>query len=151
MSDNVLIFDIDGVLNRHGNVMEGSFAEPDCVKQFNRIVDATDCRLVCCSAWRHLVHGGSMTVQGFAALLRSHGIRGSLIDVTRESKDPEDGYEPRYKQIADWLKRPLATFKRYAILDDNAEAFGGRPGVRPDGSKGLTAEDADKVIAILNG
>jgi hypothetical protein len=157
--NDVLIFDVDGCLNRHGQTMQGHWAEPDCVAQFNRVVDETGCRLVCCSAWRYLVHHGYMSLQGFQTLLRTHGIHGELIDVTRPSYDEQnrgqwggnEGSEPRYLQIADWLKRNGDKYERYAICDDNPEAFGGRPGVRPAPDVGITEINADQLISILKG
>lgn len=157
-ASKILFLDIDGVLNRHGETTSTAtgFVDPACVAAFNRIVAACDPKIVICSAWRYLVHNGYMTVRGLATMLRTHGVQGDVIDVTRESRDVQpEGWlstggidEPRWRQIADWLKKPLVQVASYCIIDDAGHAFGGRPGVRP--VNGLTAEDAETAIEVLN-
>jgi hypothetical protein len=160
----LVFLDIDGVLNDY----ERSWREvpdynpefvPTCVQNFNRIIRETEARIVLSSSWRHLIHAGHMSLHGFQTLLRSHGVRGELIGWTR----PDLCEEPRWKQIADWLRSPnhegtagesrsrLAGRKveRYCIIDDDHEAFGGRPGVQTAGGMGLTEADADAAIEIL--
>jgi hypothetical protein len=52
-------------------------------------------------------------------------------------------------EISDWLKVNKGVCSGYCILDDDPEAFGGRPGVLVAGMKGLTTEDAAMAIEIL--
>lgn len=128
--------------------------EPRCVAEFNRIVTATDAKLVISSSWRNLVHGGRMNLLGFETMLRTHGIRGEVIGVTRASReDNEEGREPRSMQIADWLREtrtPSLDYRAICILDDDPTAFGHMPGVQTNGT-GLTSADADLAIHILTG
>ena len=153
----LIFLDLDGVLNAY-QPFSGSVPEynpeifPRCVRNFNRIIRQTEARIVLSSAWRHLIHFQHMSLHGFQTLLRTHGVKGELIGYTRA----DEGEEPRWRQIADWLKDPRhhkgghkIDVSMYAILDDTSEAFGGRPGVQTDGTKGLTVKDANKVIRIL--
>ena len=157
MNYRLLFVDVDGVLNGHERSWRDvpdydPQIEPRCVKAFNRIVRATECKLVLSSAWRNLIWQGHMSVYGFERMLCSHGVRGHLISCTRSSGDDE-----RWKEIAAWLDEPdwtrvtyrRGTVERYCILDDCSDAFGGRPGVRTNGWCGMTDEDADKAIEIL--
>ena len=154
----LVFLDIDGVLNdfeRSWGAVPDYNPEfvPRCVQNFNRIIRATEARIVLSSSWRHLIVFGHMSLNGFSVLLRSHSVRGHLIGHTREEAASESS-EPRWQQIADYIKTHREAnadgIERYCILDDCSDAFGGRPGVRTDGSTGLTAADADLAIEILN-
>lgn len=152
----IIFLDMDGVLNAY-QPFSGSVPEynpeifPKCVRAFNRIIRHTDARIVLSSAWRNLIHFQHMSLHGFGIMLRTHGVKGELIGYTRA----DEGDEPRWRQIADWLKDPRLQggqkieVSRYAILDDTSEAFGGRPGVQTNGAVGLSVKDANKVIRIL--
>ena len=152
MKHPIIFLDIDGVLNSFGDKWPPGEPRPqielDCVKNFNAIIDATDARIVLSSSWRYLIFNGHLSLLGFGLLLRSHGIHGALVGHTR--RDLEDD-EERWRQIADWLKEHSGEHGRYCILDDYPDAFGGRPGVRTDNAKGLTAEDAQTAIGLLRG
>lgn len=139
---NIIFLDIDGTLNRFGR----EDFEPACVAALNRIIAVTSARVVLSSSWRYKVHQGHTDLAGLATILRVQGgVRGELIDVTRG----DEGDESRWRQIADWLKSPVVKIDRYCILDDDSDAFGGRPGVRTKSYVGLTEADADAAIRIL--
>lgn len=115
--------------------------------RLNQIIDQSDCEnLVISSSWRHLVLNGHMDLLGFQAMLKSHGIKGKVIGVTR-SRDADDR-EPRWCQISDFLKGNEG-IERYCIIDDDPSAFGGRPGVLVDGWIGLTDEDVNSAVEVL--
>jgi hypothetical protein len=82
----LLFLDIDGVLNAHESdpdVLCGPIFR-DKVRLLNRILRATDAKVVLSSAWRYIVHRGEATLQGMDWLLRSHGMLANrLIGVTR--------------------------------------------------------------------
>jgi hypothetical protein len=142
---NLIVLDIDGVLNRHQN---GRDFEPDCCAALSRILYATRASIVISSTWRGLIRMGDFSLAGFERMLRSHGIRGgSVIGYTRASRSGET----RAMEIGDWLKenRSPTGERRICILDDDQDAFGGRPGVLVNGRVGLTEADADEAIAIL--
>lgn len=155
LADHRIIFlDIDGVLND----WERSWSEipdyhpsilPRCVIALNRIIRATEAKLVLSSSWRGLITQGDMSLNGFQVMLRSHGVNAYLIGHTRN-----EGDEYRWQEIAAWLRKPMwgphkIKVHRYAIIDDDPDAFGKRPGVRTAGGKGLTEADADRVIELL--
>jgi hypothetical protein len=165
----IIFLDVDGVLNKFGtygawsaDIQASNYTpqlEPANVIAFNQIVVATGAKIVLSSSWRHFVHNGHMDLYGFQVLLQSHGVKGRLIDVTRPEADVDDQWEPRWQQIADWLKNPMSFWDDpegkkvavdgYCILDDNPEAFGGRPGIQTNGAIGLTLENAVDAIEIL--
>lgn len=155
----LIFMDIDGVLNDMASLQSLAF-EPRInqifVAPFNRIIEQTGADLVITSTWRGHIIEGDMTIAGFNVLLRSHGVRGQVIGHTRETLRDDDSVigsrnEPRWHQIADWIRdNTREEFYRYCILDDDPNAFGGRPGVQTNG-RGLTWHDAEMAIEILQG
>lgn len=145
----LIIFDIDGPLNG-GSIHDGRHFLPECVAALNKIIYATGAKLVISSTWRGLIENKHMDYYGFGKMLRSWGIRGA--DVIGHTR-PSQSNEPRWMQIRDWLKenRSPDGIRKICILDDDPDAFGGRPGVRTAGGVGLTEADADAAIEILNG
>jgi hypothetical protein len=145
----IIFLDIDGTINRTliGEPEFNSF----CIAALNRIIEATGAKLVLSSSWRYKILNGGMSLQEFARdLLEPAGVCGQLIGYTRENAATlDDEPEPRWRQIADWLRQPPHPIERYCILDDDPDAFGGRPGVRTDRRTGLTEADADAAIEIL--
>lgn len=133
----IAFLDIHGVLGRNAAPKLGEREiEPACVAEFNRIVDETGAKIVLTSSMRGLIHGAHMDLHGFSALLRTHGVHGTLFGLTDEN--PED--VPRWRLIVRWLSRHQ--HGRWVILDDHPDAY---PEV------GLTAADADAAIAWLVG
>lgn len=150
----LIFLDIDGVLNDELTGLyqstDGYWPEikPDCVKAFNRIIRATEAKIVLSSSWRYHILNGNMSLHGFFVLLRSHGVRGELVGHTRESSD---SLEPRWIQIKDWLKDNRSDeFRRCCILDDDPSAFGGIVSGVQTGNGGLTDANAAEAIALLN-
>jgi hypothetical protein len=167
----VLFLDIDGVLNGHewDDEAKSCNIRRECVKHLNRVVRETGCRIVLSSAWRYMIHGGAMTLTGFAYMLRTHGLTGAtrlIIGLTRkddESVDPIDRkLDERARQIKDWLEWwnedaqirasvGLDNATRFVAVDDEDHGFAahGIPAVITDGGKGMTDADADRVIAMF--
>jgi hypothetical protein len=151
----VVFLDIDGVLNGHEFLVESRSCKIDraCVERLNRILKATDARIVLSSAWRYMVHGHAMTLQGFQYMLQTHGMVGSvngservIVDVTCRDQDLAD----RPDQIRAWLEACAPHDEwRYVILDDGDFVWGDLNIIQTDGSKGLTDEDAERAIASL--
>lgn len=166
----VLFLDIDGVLNAHEfdeSVMCGQIHK-DKVELLNRVLLETDAKIVLSSAWRYLVHRGEMNLRGMEWLLRSHGVLADrLIGITRPDTMHNGEYNgvpgtwpvhnERGQQITDWLHTSIgmvgAKPALYAVVDDLDLGIidAGHPLVLTDGTKGLHAEDCDRLIAILNG
>ena len=151
----ILVLDVDGCLNGHELNQAGVCGiRPECVAQLNRVIEKTDCQLVISSAWRYLIHSGSMTVVGFERLLQTHGVNAyqRIAGITRQDANLSDKHE-RGKQIRDWLSGAMGV-ERYAVIDDDDDEIGipeaGHPFVKTDGKVGLTEADADRLIELLN-
>lgn len=141
----VLFLDIDGVCNcattaqRHRGVIG---IDPFMALLVGRIVEATDCKIVLSSSWRHWEEGRDEVRRQVW----------DFIDVTPSmpksggAEDMERGFE-----IQDWLDRhPEVT--KFAILDDDSDML---PEQKPSFFKtswqtGLTEEIAKQVIDHLN-
>jgi len=151
---NIIFLDIDGVLND----FERSWRDvpdycpdivPRCVVNLNKIIRATEAKLVLSSSWKALITQGHMTVYGFERLLQTHGVRSWLLAHTPHLEGE------RWGEIDAWLNAPWQISKkpveidRYCILDDYGDAFGGRPGVKTSGAVGLTEADATAAIEVL--
>jgi hypothetical protein len=116
----ILFIDIDGVLNklsdkpsrstphycdRNGRLVH---SDPELVFRLNKLVDATDCKLVLSSAWRQS--------REWREDMKAQGIVSELLDRTPlESKDSIC----RGNDIRDWLEAHPEV-DDYAILDDKA-------------------------------
>jgi trehalose-6-phosphatase len=149
-----LFLDIDGVLNDHRPHPNGYCGiQWRCVEQLNRVIDATDCDLIIHSAWRYLVLNHSMTLDGFAAMLATHGvnvyrgINGRLEHrITRVTRfDRHQGSEDdRSEQI-----KEEAPLKYWAAVDDLQLDLPRRRFLKTDGRTGLTALGARTLIWML--
>lgn len=166
----VLFLDIDGVLNTHEpldpDVMCGRF-HADKVVLLNHVLRNTGAMIVLSSAWRYFIHRGEMNLAGIDWLLRSHGVmRGRLAGVTRvdtmERPRVYDGdtatwpmTNERGQQISDCIAIAIGAFgqriDRYAVVDDMDLGIteAGHPFVQVDGTIGLTAVHAERLIALL--
>lgn len=148
----VAFLDLDGVLNSFSSYdwSEGPEALllPRCVANFNKIIEATAASIVLSSSWRHYILGGHMTVRGFEHLLRSHGVRGSMIGHTCHDSDADT----RGQQIRLWRRQNVHRGP-YVVLDDLDDGISdcGLNFVRVNGTIGLSADDADRAIQYLTG
>ncbi len=150
----IIFLDIDGVLNGHEFLVEAKSCtiNPECVRRLNRILIETDARIVLSSAWRYMVHGHAMTLEGFGYMLRTHGFLGSLngcerliIDLTCRDED----IPGRPDQIRAWLRANGQCDQQYVVLDDLDLDWGGLNVVMTDGAIGLMDADVERAIAIL--
>lgn len=81
----LIFLDIDGVLNGHKfcKAAQSTGIDPTRVRELNRIVRRTGAAVVLSSAWRYMVHGKAMTLDGFGYMLRTHGVAGvKLVGLT---------------------------------------------------------------------
>lgn len=150
----IIFMDIDGVLNNHdfGTEAQSCKIDPACVQRMNRIIRETDARVVLSSAWRYMVHGHAMTLEGFHYMLRTHGFIGSLNGCHRLIVDLtcRDGDIPgRPDQIKAWLANCIPPGPAYVIVDDLDEVWKGLHIVQPLSHEGLTDAQADEAIRIL--
>lgn len=150
----IVFLDVDGVINHHGCWAEPESPKIDsgCIRRLNRIVEATDSRIVVSSAWRYQIHGHAMTLLGFSYMLRTHGLKMFVngqcvvIDITARDEDIAE----RPDQIRAWLKYNGMRDQRYVILDDLDADWGDLKIVRTDPVVGLTDADVERAIAILS-
>lgn len=174
----LIFLDIDGVLNGHDwdPKAVSNRIRPECVQRLNRIVRATEARIVLSSAWRYMVHMKALTLLGFEYLLRTHGGAGlRIIGLTepdeicpacgkkhrrKEVKYDLDGYQrcidcgtsaTRGCQISAYLRdhpKPEA----YVAIDDcdlDITAHG-HPLVLTSPRSGLSERKAREAVRILN-
>lgn len=152
MQPKIIFLDVHGVLGPYEKFGIRDCAEIvwPCVREFNRIPDETEAKIVLTSSLRGLIHQGHMDLLGFGALLRTHGVHGKLFGCTDSNPDEVQ----RWKLIVKWLSKHQHS--RWAILDDNPDACPPFPCdqgfmVQTDPKVGLTAADADAAVAWLNG
>lgn len=150
----IVFLDVDGVLNSHEFLVEAQSCkiDPACVARLNRLVREADARIVLSSAWRYMVHGHAMTLDGFAYMLRTHGFAASvngsskvIIDLTCRDEDIAE----RPDQVRAWLRHNGCRDQRYVILDDGDFGWGDLNVILTDGTTGLTDRDVDRALAIL--
>lgn len=151
----VIFLDIDGVLNDHSvaatrGISQYCGIQSDKVALLNQITDKTGAKLVISSAWRYMVHGKAMTLQGFEYMMITHGLSGEIIGLTRE----DEKFDTRKHQILDWLinSGSYVGLNEYVILDDldlELSDFGNRF-IQTDGTVGLTQKEVDRAVEILN-
>lgn len=175
----LIFLDIDGVLNG-ANLYEGTHTNRirwECVQQVNRIVAATEAQVVLSSAWRYLIHSRQMKLAGFWAMLHSHGAMGWKMQglTAPDEHCPKCGYKHRRRrgksqlgmnggvcckcdspitrglQIRRWLD-DYSVNERYVVIDDDDDGISELklPFVQTDAMCGLTANDADLAIGLLN-
>jgi len=153
----IIFLDIDGVLvtRRFRERDPGKpLADPSCVAQLNRIVEATEARIVLSSSWRY--HG----LHEMRMILGLWGVRGEMIDLTPDlNREPEAGAGsrncvpvPRGREIAEWLRlNDHDGSATIVILDDDADMEHLLPRlVKSDYAFGLTEAHAERAIEMLN-
>ena len=140
----ILFLDFDGVINpisfHHSS---SGFSKAACANVQSILVKDPNVRIVVSSAWRR---NGLEVVR---KILQENGIdHTKVIDLTEES----GGFDPgnRDQQIKNWLKNH-PEIKDFAILDDSAilKDFESHY-VKTNGYVGLTHQDAERALEILN-
>jgi hypothetical protein len=149
----VVFLDVDGVLNSQeavnagrtsqnskltGNDWWANLIDPMAVQRLNRLLEQTGAKVVVTSTWR--INAG---VRWLQAVLEQRGFQGEVVSVT-----PRLHGLPRKEEIEAWLQimRPTA----YVVLDDDTDAEIVGLTVLCSEHTGLTDDDVDTAIAILN-
>ena len=142
----VIFLDIDGVLNKIGQVNRTTTRwngyigmEPSLVRLFNDLAKKTGAKVVLSSSWR--------TDDDWEKTMRDNGLKCDFIGRTRQlhSESKKDG---RGLEVKDWLDSH-PDVKQYAILDDDTDFVPGQHLVKTNYEKGLTPEDCKKVEKYL--
>lgn len=146
MQYSLIFLDIDGVLNKHvAHKNNYCGTDPECVENFNHILDNTDSQIIISSAWRYLILNKHMTIVGFENMLLTHGVNCHKRIFSHTKKD-KHAYEPRENQITDFLIEMNFSDKWIAI-DDLELNLPNQ--IKTDGKIGLTRELANLAIKKL--
>ena len=149
----VLFLDIDGVMNnarfndywcRMFNRGVSDCIDPMCVRELNRIIDATGCKVVISSSWRLWIS----SVDTFNIVLGTHGFVGEVVGLTPCRNVTAPGDTHRAREIRQYiLDHPEVNY--YVVLDDDTEPV--ENFIKVDNGVGLSPKDADKAIRMLGG
>lgn len=169
MSYNKVIFlDFDGVLNSDETEIEPSsihpylYLEPRLAKLVQQICDRTEAVIVLSTSWRTRIHAAwagesYLSLDELREALSHVGLTAELVDVTpdlaREDYIGRAGMTiwrcpPRHKEIAAWVEQHQP--KSFVILDDDINAGIENHFVHTLAVTGITQEDVDKAVEILN-
>lgn len=155
-SSTLIFLDIDGVLNSHADAQANGINTISRTKIafLNQIVGETGAQLVISSAWRYMILGGAMTLDGFRYMLQTYGLRTDAVLHGHTVSDEE--IAERGDQILAYLAALPELPAAWIVLDDAsgtiAPSLIDRCGWRwlpIDGSKGLDNDAADAVVAML--
>jgi len=156
----LVFLDIDGVLNSHDINAHGyNTIHRDKVARLNQLVGLTEASIVISSAWRYMILGGAMTVDGFRYMLMTYGLASGTKVVGCTVSDEE--IPERGDQITAFLS--TAEWPPYVVLDDGSEtpqgkaqtmtqslrARHGERWVLIDGRLGLTDDDVALAVHVL--
>ena len=150
------------VLKRKGKICQdayGALFDPNAVKQLKRIIDATNADIVVESSWKY--HG----LDAMKELWEVRNLPGRIIDITPStisdeyllSNDLENIYPSMLHckgiEIASWLSKYETQDFRYVIIDDEYVILDSQLPyfILTNLYEGITEEQANKAISILNG
>lgn len=162
----IIFLDFDGVLNTgyyqgllkyQGQPWQdeyGAFFDPNAVKQLKRIIDATGAEIVVESSWKYL------GLDAMKELWKVRNLPGKIIDITPSSvsddyllnADLDSMHLCKGMEIAFWISEYGSQDTRYVIIDDECVVLDSQAPyfIKTDSHKGLTNDQADKAIYILN-
>lgn len=108
------------------------------VERLNSLVERTGAKVVISSSWRL-----GATQEWLVQILTSRGFTGEVVGVT----PAYGGDEPRHKEIEGWIEthRP----EGYVVIDDDADAEIAGRFVYTSSHCGLTDDDVDEAVRIL--
>ena len=167
----IIFLDFDGVLNteHYQGLLQyqgkswqdeyGAFFDPNAVKQLKRIIDATGADIVVESSWKYL------GLDAMKELWKVRSLPGRVIDITPSSISDEylsnvdlDNLDAsmlhcKGLEIASWLSEQKKQDIRYVIIDDEYVILDSQLPhfILTNPYEGITEEQANKAISILNG
>ena len=172
--NKIIFLDFDGVLNTEyyqgllqyqGKPWQdeyGAFFDPKAVKQLKRIIDATDADIVVESSWKYL------GLDAMKELWKVRNLPGRIIDITPSTTSDEyllnvdlDDFSNfsnkmhhcKGLEISSWLSEKGLSNTRYVIIDDEYVILDSQLPhfILTNPYEGITEEQANKAISILNG
>lgn len=153
----VIFLDIDGVLNCKTSKSKcGKFTgiDSDKVKRLENIVKATDAVIVLSSTWKLGFNKDHEELQDAAKYLRS---KLNKYKIRILSSTPDIKWNHRGEEINKWLEiNDDVYIESFLVLDDEEFDYDKYPDIKNNllltqYETGLTDEDVDKAIMILNG
>jgi hypothetical protein len=160
MATKIIFLDIDGVLNNgvdsdsHYDASYGEYFlySPRCVSRLNQLIASTGASLVVSSTWRL-----GLTLEKMTLLLNNMGILSPVVGMT---DDLRNHHCCRGNEVYKWIKdnkdilkyKHYYDYKSYVILDDDTDMLLWQKDnfVNTDGQIGITDEDVEDAIVILN-
>ena len=162
----IMFLDIDGVLNTKWWYTQmdrncprdqyGYAFDPKAVANLKRIVEETGADIVISSSWK------SFGFSELEEMWTDRGLPGKLIGVTPNSVsdkllldadiDSIELFHIRGEEIKEWLTKHGKNVSNYAIIDDMDNMLPEQQShfVHTNPEVGITEEDAEKAIAIIN-
>lgn len=161
----VIFLDIDGVLNTkwwyaqmNRNTPKDKYGyafDPNAVSNLKYILDQTGADIVISSSWK------SFGFSELEEMWEERGLPGKLIGITPNSVSDEmllnadldnmELFSIRGMEIKEWLSKKGRSISHYAIIDDMDNMLPEQQShfVKTDPEIGITKENADQVIAII--
>lgn len=152
----ILFLDFDGVLNSAAYARrEGKGGilglDPETMPHLQRIVDETDCSIVVSSSWRIGTMLSELRGNLIAAGMRHPcPVRDATPVLDSVSKGGVMISRIRGDEVQAWIDAS-GYEGRYVCLDDDSDFHPHQPLVKTQWETGLTAEHADRCIALLRG
>ena len=162
----VVFLDIDGVLNTKWwytqmdrNTPKDKYGyafDPNAVSNLKKIIDETGADIVISSSWK------SFGISELEDMWQDRGLPGKLIGITPNTVSDEmllnadldhmELFSIRGAEIKEWLTKHGKNVSHYVIIDDmdNMLTEQRLHFVKTDPEIGITVEDAEKAIMILN-
>lgn len=151
----ILFLDIDGVLNckttvnRVGGVIG---IDPYMVILVDRIIQATGCKIVVSSSWRHWKEGLAELKLPYidTTPIAESGFRGDEINMWLEKNPLPKCDSPNSCPKPTRAMCVGHTIEKYAILDDDSDFHKDQPLFKTSWTTGLNEEIVTQVIKHLN-
>lgn len=166
MMRKVIFLDIDGVLNTKwwytqmdSNTHKDKYGyafDPKAVANLKNIIEETGADIVISSSWK------CFGLSQMEDMWNERNLPGKIIDITPNSVSDElllnadidsiEMFHIRGEEIKEWLSKHGKRISNYVIIDDMDNMLPEQQSyfVQTNPEVGITKEDSEKVISILN-
>jgi hypothetical protein len=142
----IIFLDFDGVLNNLKSITDRQMFCPTNMANLKRIVDETDAYFCLSTSHRYIPFSLAM----FDMICKKYGFSNRVYDKTKDNSEKAStiqGAQQRVQEIREWLEQhPEVT--KWVVLDDMDMKINNF--IRTNYLNGLTKDDADRAIHILN-